>query len=95
MSSYTAHFSYFLGLQHLKKPKLVYLYRYYLKNILISRIYFQGYLKSFGFFAKVLGMSPNKMENYQGSVRENHICGYFECSLLEQDFDYIDDTQQT
>ena len=35
------------------------------------KIHLQGYLKSFGFFAKVLGMSPNKMENYQGSVREN------------------------
>jgi len=27
-----------------------------------------GYLRTFGFFAKVLGMSPNKLENYQGGI---------------------------
>ena len=32
-------------------------------------IIFQGYLRAFGFFAKVLGLSPNEVENYQGSVR--------------------------
>ncbi|XP_063692741.1 uncharacterized protein LOC134824699 isoform X2 [Bolinopsis microptera] len=27
-----------------------------------------GYLRAFGFFGKVLGMSPNKLENYKGSI---------------------------